>query len=65
MQSCAPVRRAHPGSPPVPAATCQATNVTFKSCEVHNTGARLRVAGHGIEAVQAHDVTVRDCYLHE
>ncbi|KAG2445606.1 hypothetical protein HXX76_000217 [Chlamydomonas incerta] len=43
----------------------KATNVTFKSCEIHNTGARLRVAGHGIEAVQAHDVTVRDCYLHD
>lgn len=43
----------------------KATNNTFSSCEIYETGARLRTAGHGIEAVQAYDVAVRDCYFHD
>ncbi|PNH08902.1 hypothetical protein TSOC_004508 [Tetrabaena socialis] len=43
----------------------KAINNTFANCEIFNTGARLRTGGHGIEAVQAYTLTVRDCYLHD
>ncbi|KAG2501539.1 hypothetical protein HYH03_000046 [Edaphochlamys debaryana] len=32
--------------------TMKAINNTFASCEIYNTGSRLRTGGHGIEAVQ-------------
>lgn len=31
---------------------------------MYNTGARLRTAGNGIDAVQVYDITVQDCYFH-
>ncbi|KAG2453896.1 hypothetical protein HYH02_002102 [Chlamydomonas schloesseri] len=43
----------------------KASNNTFANLEVFNTGARWRLGGHGIEAVQAYDITVRDCYFHD
>lgn len=43
----------------------KATNVTFSKCEIYNTGARERVSGHGIVAMQSYDVVVRDCYFHD
>ncbi|KAG2482352.1 hypothetical protein HYH03_018702 [Edaphochlamys debaryana] len=45
--------------------TMKANNNTFSRVEVFNTGTRYRVGGHGIEAVQAYDTVVRDCYLHD
>ncbi|KAG2434080.1 hypothetical protein HXX76_007808 [Chlamydomonas incerta] len=45
--------------------TMKATNNTFAGLEVFNTGARLRLGGHGIEAVQAYDIAVRDCCFHD
>lgn len=43
----------------------RAFNNTFANLEIYNAGARLRVHGHGIEAVHSYGTTVRDCYIHD
>jgi len=41
------------------------SNITFRNSELAHCGERFRTYGHGIEGVQAHHVTVQDCYLHD
>ncbi|GFR50017.1 hypothetical protein Agub_g12167, partial [Astrephomene gubernaculifera] len=40
-------------------------NNSFSNCEIYNAGTRFRTYGFGIEAVQAYDLDISDCYFHD
>ena len=45
--------------------TMRVDGVVIRNTEVFNAGVRLRTYGHGVEGVQAHNMQVLDCYIHD
>lgn len=45
--------------------TMATRNVTIRDCEVYSAGFRFKNYGHGVEGVQAHNVSVLDSYIHD